>query len=109
MKVRIKEISKKDNIYFKIQVRRFLRWKTMSVVSSLETAKQEVGKLKAMDEYNNPKIQWIFTYAFPTDMSSISLDYTSTDELEFTVTFVFSQMRIRNILYDNIKNTQTLS
>lgn len=57
-----------------------------------------------LDEYNNPVIQWIFTYAFPTDLSSISLDYTSTDEIEFTVTFVFSQMRIRNILYDNIKN-----
>lgn len=58
-----------------------------------------------LDEYNNPVIQWIFTYAFPTDLSSISLDYTSTDEIEFTVTFVFSQMRVRNILYDNIKNS----
>lgn len=58
-----------------------------------------------LDEYNNPVIQWIFTYAFPTDLSAISLDYTSTEEIEFTVTFVFSQMRIRNILYDNIKNS----
>lgn len=58
-----------------------------------------------LDEYNNPIIQWIFTYAFPTDLSSISLDYTSTEEIEFTVTFVFSQMYIRNILYDNIKNS----
>ena len=57
-----------------------------------------------LDEYNNPVIQWLFTYAFPTDLSSISLDYTSTEEIEFTATFVFSQMRIRNILYDNIKN-----
>lgn len=56
-----------------------------------------------LDEYNNPAIQWIFTYAFPTDLSTISLDYTSTEEIEFTATFVFSQMRIRNILYDNIK------
>lgn len=57
-----------------------------------------------LDEYDNPVIQWIFTYAFPTDLSSISLDYTSTNEIEFTATFVFSQMKIRNILYDNIKN-----
>ena len=56
-----------------------------------------------LDEYNNPVIQWIFTYAFPTDLSNISLDYTSTEEIEFSATFVFSQMRIRNILYDNIK------
>jgi hypothetical protein len=57
-----------------------------------------------LDEYNEPKIQWVFTYAFPTDLSSLNLDYTSTDELEFTATFVFSQMRVRNIYYDSLKN-----
>lgn len=57
-----------------------------------------------LDEYNEPVIQWIFTYAFPTDLSAISLDYTSTDEIEFSTTFVFSQMRIRNILQDNLKS-----
>ena len=57
-----------------------------------------------LDEYDNPKIQWIFTYAFPTDLSALNLDYTSTNELEFTATFVFSQMRIRNIHYDDLKN-----
>lgn len=55
-----------------------------------------------LDEYNNPVIQWIFTYAFPTDLSSVSLDYTNADEIECTATFVFSQMKIRNIKYDNI-------
>ena len=58
-----------------------------------------------LDEYNEPVIQWIFTYAFPTDLSSVNLDYTSTDEIEFTATFVFSQMRIRNILKDKLKCT----
>ena len=57
-----------------------------------------------LDEYNNPVIQWIFTYAFPTDLSSVSLDYTSDTEIECTATFVFSQMKIRNIKYDNILN-----
>jgi hypothetical protein len=57
-----------------------------------------------LDEYNNPVIQWIFTYAFPTDLSSVSLDYTDSSEIECTATFVFSQMKIRNILFDNIKN-----
>lgn len=57
-----------------------------------------------LDAYNEPVIQWIFTHAFPTDLSSISLDYTSTDEIEFTATFVFSQMRIRNIAYEELKN-----
>lgn len=58
-----------------------------------------------LDEYNEPKIQWVFTYAFPTDLSALNLDYTSTDEIEFTATFVFSQMHIRNIHYDKLKNT----
>lgn len=58
-----------------------------------------------LDEYNEPKIQWIFTYAFPTDLSSLNLDYTSTDEIEFTATFVFSQMMIHNIHYDRLKNS----
>lgn len=59
-----------------------------------------------LDEYNNPKIQWIFSYAFPTEISGLNLTYTDTNELEFTATFVFSQMYVRNILYDNIKNTE---
>jgi hypothetical protein len=57
-----------------------------------------------LDEFNNPVIQWIFTYAFPTNLSGISLDYSSTNEIEFTATFVFSQMRIRNMISRDIKN-----
>lgn len=59
-----------------------------------------------LDEYNNPKIQWIFTNAFPTELSSIPLTYIDTNEIEFSATFVFSQMYIRNILFDNIKNIE---
>lgn len=61
-----------------------------------------------LDEYNNPVIQWIFTYAFPTDLSNITLDYTTTNEIEFTATFVFSQMRIRNIALDNLKSKSSM-
>lgn len=62
-----------------------------------------------LDEYNNPVIQWIFTYAFPTDLSAVSLDYTNSDEIECTATFVFSQMKVRNIMYDNIKAEKFLN
>ena len=55
MEVRIKERNKKNSLVYVVQVRRFLRWKTMLEVSNLETAKQKVGELKAMDEYNKPK------------------------------------------------------
>lgn len=61
-----------------------------------------------LDEYNNPVIQWIFTHAFPTEISSVSLDYTATNEIECTATFVFSQMKIKNIHYDKIKSLKAI-
>lgn len=60
-----------------------------------------------MDEYNNPIIQWIFTYAFPTELSSISMDYTNSNEIECSATFVFSQMKVRNILFDDLNINET--
>lgn len=53
--------------------------------------------LVALDEYNKPVVQWLFTNAFPTQMSSISLNFQSSDEIELTLTFMFSQMKIRSI------------
>lgn len=75
-------------------------------LSDIETFKSYAVPVSivGLDEYNNPIIQWIFTYAFPTELSSISLDYTSTEEIEFTATFVFSQMRVRNVHLESLKN-----
>lgn len=55
-----------------------------------------------LDEFNNPIIQWIFTHAFPTQLSSLNLNYQTTNELECTATLVFSQMKIRNIILGNL-------
>lgn len=55
-----------------------------------------------LDEYNNPVIQWIFTHAFPTQLTNFDLNYQNTEELECTATFVFSQLKIRNILLGNL-------
>lgn len=51
----------------------------------------------ATDEYDNPILQWIFSRAFPTQLSNFELNYQSTEELVCTATFVFSQMKIRNV------------
>ena len=48
------------------------------------------------DEYDKPVIQWSFTHAFPTDLSSIKLDYQNTGEITCSCEFVFSQMYIKN-------------
>ena len=52
-----------------------------------------------LNEYNDtkhPVIQWLFTNAFPTDLSGINFSYTkgTPDEIECEATFVFSQMKI---------------
>lgn len=53
------------------------------------------------DEYNKPIIQWSFTHAFPTDLQSIKLNYQNTGEITCSVSFVFSQMYVKNHLLSN--------
>lgn len=53
------------------------------------------------DEYNKPIIQWSFTHAFPTDLQSIKLNYQNTGEITCSVSFVFSQMYVKNHLLIN--------
>lgn len=62
----------------------------------------------ALDEYNEPTMQWIFTHAFPTSLSSIDYNYQSTEEIECTATFVFSQMITRNLAIERIRNQQAI-
>lgn len=50
-------------------------------------------KLYALDEYNKVKIRFDFTQAFPTNLTGIDYDYKSTDEIEVSVNFAFSQLQ----------------
>lgn len=61
----------------------------------------------ALDEYNNPVIQWIFTHAFPSSLSSIEYNYQQTEEIECTATFLFSQMITRNLAIERIRNMKS--
>lgn len=56
----------------------------------------------AIDEFANPVVQWVFTHAFPTELSPLQLNYQNTSEIECKATFVFSQMMIRNVEISNM-------
>lgn len=51
----------------------------------------------SLDEYDKPKVQWLFTHAFPVNMSSVTLDFQNPQEIEIQASFLFSQMKIRSV------------
>ena len=67
----------------------------LSPISGTDTYASTIS-LVATDEYEKDVIMWTFKNAFPTKISSLSLDYKSTDEMTCTADFVFSQMYIKN-------------
>lgn len=46
-----------------------------------------------LDEYNNKKIKFLYKNAFITDLSQIDYNYRTSDELECSVSFAFSQLQ----------------
>lgn len=57
----------------------------------------------ALDNYKNPVIQWIFTHAYPSNLSAIEYNYQTSDELECTATFEFAQMFVRHIALERLQ------
>lgn len=53
--------------------------------------------IAVLDEYNKPVMQWLFTHAFPTEISNIDLNYQNSDEIICNATFMFSQMYVENL------------
>jgi len=45
-----------------------------------------------LDEYNNEKIKFTYTKAFPTEIGGINFSYREAGEIESSFTFVYSQM-----------------
>ena len=45
-----------------------------------------------LDEFNNEKIKFTYTKAFPTDIGGINFNYRESNEIESSFTFVYSQM-----------------
>lgn len=50
-----------------------------------------------LDEYENKKIQWDYVGAFPTSLSEISWDYTSSSEIGASATFEFTRLEVKLI------------
>lgn len=67
----------------------------LSPIAGTDTYASTIS-LIAMDEYEKETIMWTFRNAFPVRISSLNLDYTSTEEITCSVDFVFSQMYVKN-------------
>lgn len=48
----------------------------------------------ALDEYDKPTARWDYYGAFPTNLGAINVSDRETDELETTVTFEFTQIKM---------------
>ena len=48
--------------------------------------------IKGKDEFNNDRIKFTYTKAFPTSINAIDYDYQNSDELVSGFTFVYSQL-----------------
>jgi hypothetical protein len=46
----------------------------------------------ALDEYEEPRIKWTYTYAFPTNLGEITFSERETKQIECNFTFQFSQL-----------------
>lgn len=53
--------------------------------------------LRALDEYNNAKIEFEFKYAFVTRLGDFSYDYRDPEEIECNFDFVYNQLDMRLI------------
>lgn len=61
MEIRIKERNKRNSLVYDVQVKRFLRWKTMETTPFLDKALEIFENLKKMDKANhsNPKVSYL--------------------------------------------------
>ncbi len=48
--------------------------------------------LYGLDEFNNQRIKWTYTKAFPISVGAINYNYQDTDEITSSLTFVHSQL-----------------
>jgi len=46
----------------------------------------------ALDEYEEPRIKWTYTYAFPTNLGEITFSERETKQIECSFTFQFAQL-----------------
>jgi hypothetical protein len=52
-------------------------------------------RVSGIDEYNNNKIEYVFTSCVPTELGAINYNYQETNEVESTFKFRFHQLQIK--------------
>lgn len=52
-------------------------------------------RVSGIDEYNNNKIEYVFTSCVPTELGPINYNYQETNEVESTFKFRFHQLQIK--------------
>ena len=55
--------------------------------------------LYGMDEYNNKRIEFTYTKAFPVVLGELSYNYRTAEEITSSMTFVYSQIHTKLIDY----------
>ena len=55
--------------------------------------------LYGLDEFNNERIQFTYTKAFPVTTGSINYNYRTAEEITSSMTFVYSQIHTKLISY----------
>ena len=55
--------------------------------------------LFGMDEYNNKRIEFTYTQAFPVVLGELTYNYRDSDEITASMTFVYSQLHTKLIGY----------
>ena len=76
MEIRIKERNKRNSLVYDVQVKRFLRWKTMETTPFLDKALEIFENLKKMNDANNsnPKVSylgWMVRNQYTTGIAGI--------------------------------------
>ena len=46
----------------------------------------------SLDEYETPRIKWVYTYAFPTNLGSVEFNEQQSSQIKCDFTFQFSQL-----------------
>lgn len=57
----------------------------------------------ALNDYQEPVIQWIFTHAYPSKLDALEYDYQKGAEIPCSATFEFAQMFVRQVAFDKLK------
>jgi len=55
--------------------------------------------LYGLDEFNNKRIQFVYTKAFPVKIGEIQYNYRNSEEITSSMTFVYSQIHSKLINY----------